>query len=104
MTAVRQFVAVRFKPWERRTYTYHNDGAPIAIGEEVEVDTPKGRQRVEVVGLSDLTPSFPTKPIVGPAPPVEPSSTDRTSPGGVAARRGDPSDASSVSHLFMFEE
>lgn len=35
----RQYVAVRFTPGDRRTYTYHNDGPPVAPGDTVTVAT-----------------------------------------------------------------
>jgi hypothetical protein len=70
-TTTRQFVAVLFKPWDQRSYTYHNDGEPVAIGDQVIVDTNKGRQTVTVSALPTEQPSFPTKPIVGKAPPPD---------------------------------
>lgn len=45
----RQFVAVQFNPWDRRSYTYHNDGEPVAV----------------------QAPPFETKPIDGIAPPED---------------------------------
>jgi len=67
----RQFVAVLFKPWDQRSYTYHNDGEPVAIGDSVIVATAKGDQIVTVSALPTETPSFPTKPIIGKAPPPD---------------------------------
>lgn len=58
-----QYVAVQFNPWDRRSYTYHNDGESAKIGDKVRVTTPRGRQTVEVVGLPDKKPPFDTKPI-----------------------------------------
>lgn len=63
----RQFVAVKFKPWDRRTYTYHNDGDPVAVGDLVEVSTDRGEQIVTVESVTFDAPSFVTKPINGPA-------------------------------------
>lgn len=69
--ATRQFVAVLFKPWDTRSYTYHNDGPPVAIGDSVLVTTAKGgQQAVTVSALPTEAPSFPTKPIDGLAPDV----------------------------------
>jgi hypothetical protein len=65
----RQFVAVLFKPWDQRSYTYHNDGEPVAIGDSVIVETAKGTQTVTVSALPTAVPPFPTKPIIGKAPP-----------------------------------
>lgn len=73
MSDNRQYVAVQFNPWDRRSYTYHNDGEPVAIGDKVLVTTPRGQSVVEVVGLPDLVPPFETKPIDGKAPPAKPS-------------------------------
>lgn len=70
-TPNRQFVAVLFKPWDRRSYTYHNDGEPVAIGDEVIVETAKGQSIVTVSALPTEVPSFPTKPIIGKAPPPD---------------------------------
>lgn len=68
----RQYVAVQFHPSDRRTYTYHNDGEPVQIGDQVVVETPlEGRKTVEVVGIGISRPGFPTKPIVGIAAVAE---------------------------------
>lgn len=75
--STRQFVAVRFNPWDRRNYTYHNDAEPVALGDKVIVDTARGKSIVEVVGLPD-PPSFETKPIVGKAPPGEEPADETT--------------------------
>lgn len=60
-----QYVAVKFKPWDRRTYTYHNDGAPAKPGDMVEVETKEGLKKVQVDSVSDQKPAFATKPIKG---------------------------------------
>lgn len=67
----RQYVAVQFNPWDRRSYTYHNDGDPVAIGDKVLVTTPRGQSTVEVVSLPEQVPSFETKPIDGKAPAID---------------------------------
>lgn len=72
----RQFVAVRFKPWDRRTYTYHWDGEPFAPGDQVVVTTDRGPSTVEVISVSGLPPPFPTKPIVGRERPLPAASTE----------------------------
>jgi hypothetical protein len=71
----RQFVAVLFKPWDQRSYTYHNDGEPVAIGDQVIVDTAKGQQTVTVSALPIEVPPFPTKAIIGKAPPPDEPAT-----------------------------
>lgn len=63
----RQFVAVQFNPWDRRSYTYHNDGEACAIGDLVKVMTNRGEATVTVVGLPGEQPSFETKGILGKA-------------------------------------
>lgn len=66
----RQFVAVQFNPWDRRSYTYHNDGEPVAIGDRVVVSTDRGPSAVTVVSLPTEAPTFATKPIVGKERPI----------------------------------
>lgn len=58
-----QYVEVKFRPWDKRAYTYHWDGEPLNIGQTVRVETRDGWQAVEVVGVSEVKPPFPTKPI-----------------------------------------
>lgn len=38
----RQFVACKFRPGDRRSYTYHWDGEPLAPGDEVKVPDKSG--------------------------------------------------------------
>ena len=68
-----QYVSCKFRSTDSRTYTYSNDGPPVAVGDEVKVadNRSDGWKRVEVVSITDKEPSFPTKPILGLAPPVE---------------------------------
>lgn len=67
-----QYVACSFTKGGR-TYTYHNDGEPVKVGDEVKVEGggPDGWKRVYVEGVSSSKPSFNTKPILGIAPPKE---------------------------------
>lgn len=58
----RQYVAVRLG---NRTYTYHNDGAPVAAGDRVEVETRNGKIKASVESVGGPRPSFATKPIAG---------------------------------------
>lgn len=63
---VRQFVAVRFRDGGR-TYTYHNDGQAVRVGDVVKVpgrSADDGWQRADVVRLVD-PPTFETKAILG---------------------------------------
>jgi len=65
MTDDLQYVGVKFKTWDQRVYTYHNDGDPVAPGDQVDVMTRDGKKAVEVVEVSYLKPSFATKAIMG---------------------------------------
>lgn len=67
--AERQYVAVKFNPWDHRSYTYANDGPPVAEGDKVLVTTAKGQATVDVVAVHYDKLSFATKPIDGIAPP-----------------------------------
>ena len=60
----RQFVAVKFRPGDARTYTYHNDGEPVAAGDEVKIADRNGDgwSRVTVAFISSEKPAFETKP------------------------------------------
>lgn len=71
----RQYVACKFRPEDRRSYTYHNDGEPVAPGDVVKAPgrSEDGWQRVHVVSVSDEEPSFATKPILGKVEPEEPT-------------------------------
>lgn len=63
---MRQYVACRFNPWDQRTYTYHNDGPPVAVGDFAKVTDRSGDgwKRVEVMKVTDEAPPFETKPIL----------------------------------------
>lgn len=80
MTAspARQYVAVKFREGDTRTYTYHNDGAPVAAGDEVKVDDARsdGWKRVFVVSVDSAKPTFATKPILGIADPQSDNKSD----------------------------
>lgn len=62
-----QFVACRFRPEDSRTYTYVNEGAPVAVGDIVKVPDNRsdGWKRVEVVSITDKAPNFACKAILG---------------------------------------
>lgn len=65
--STRQFVAVKFRKGETRTYTYHNDGEPVAPGDQVKVAARSGDgwSRVFVDSVSLIPPRFTTKAIIG---------------------------------------
>lgn len=69
-----QFVSVKFRPTDKRSYTYSNEGDPVSVGDFVKVPDSRedGWKRVEVVAVTDAAPSFPTKPILGLAPEQPP--------------------------------
>ena len=69
----RQYLACKFRPGDKRAYTYHNDGDPCAVGDKVLVASPRGegRMTVEVAVILDANPGFATKAIIGKAPPPE---------------------------------
>lgn len=66
-----QFVTCKFRPTDTRTYTYVNDGDPVAPGDMVKVPDRSGDgwQRVEVVAIIDQAPPFECKPILGKIEP-----------------------------------
>jgi hypothetical protein len=63
----RQFVAVKFRSSDARSYTYHNDGDPVACGDIVKIADrhDDGWNRATVHEISHIAPSFETKPIMG---------------------------------------
>jgi hypothetical protein len=67
-----QYVAVRFQPGQSRTYTYHNEGEPVAPGDWVKVETKDGWKQVEVVEIVDEKPPFATKPVIERVAPPKP--------------------------------
>lgn len=71
MTQVRQYVACTFRLGDTRSYTYHNDGEPLVIGDVAKVmdRSGDGWKRVHVVAIGDTPPSFQTKPILGKIDP-----------------------------------
>lgn len=62
-----QYVACKFRSGDARSYTYHNDGEPVSVGDTVKVEDRDGDgwKRVEVVSVSSQKPKFETKPILG---------------------------------------
>lgn len=73
----RQFVAVKFRRGDKRTWTYHWDGEPVACGDVVKVPDRYGDgwQRATVHEITDEPPAFDTKALLGrvedPGPPPE---------------------------------
>jgi hypothetical protein len=68
---MRQYVAVRFNPNDHRTYTYHHDGEPVAVGDDVKIADGDRWKRALVISIAEEEPPFPTKAILGKAPAAE---------------------------------
>jgi hypothetical protein len=68
--ANRQFVECKFRPDDRRAYTYLNEGDRVRVGDVVKVPDRSGDgwQRVTVSGIDLPAPKFECKPILGLAP------------------------------------
>lgn len=62
----RQYVAAQFRG-KGMAYTYHNDGEPVRVGDEIKVPAGRGEgwSRATVVDLPFDAPKFPTKEILG---------------------------------------
>ena len=62
-----QYVQCKFRENDSRSYTYHNEGAPVAAGDVVRIKDREGLgwQKVFVVGVTFDAPKFATKPIIG---------------------------------------
>lgn len=65
-----QYIAVEFTPGGR-TYTYHHNGSPLMIGNEVKVKVGKPNDQgysreatAKVVALVAEKPPFDTKPVI----------------------------------------
>lgn len=63
----RQFVTVKFRANDRRSYTYHWDGPPLLVGDEVKVPDKSGEgwRRVTVHEAWVGVPPFATKAVLG---------------------------------------
>ena len=74
----RQYLAVKYRTEDTRTYTYHNDGDPVGAGQQVklpararkgEIPDPDEWVRGTVVEINVEKPTgFETKGILGLAP------------------------------------
>ncbi|HWA22292.1 MAG TPA: hypothetical protein VG735_07860 [Caulobacterales bacterium] len=67
---MREYVQVRFKPGDAKTYCYHNDGAPLHVGARVRVETRDGIKTVDVVDVGYDSPPYGTKEVLGAAEPL----------------------------------
>jgi len=60
-----RYYAVKFNPWDRRTYTYTWPGDDLCAGERVVVETPREGERVVTVAHRlPAPPAFACKPIL----------------------------------------
>lgn len=67
---MRQFIRCKFNEWDHRSYTYHNDGEPVAVGDVVKVPDNRSElpKHVTVVEAGAPEPTgFATKGILGKA-------------------------------------
>lgn len=58
-----QFVKCRFRSADAKLYTYINDLDPLAPGDKVEVESPRGLQIIEVVEET-VEPNFTCRPVL----------------------------------------
>lgn len=82
-----QYVVVKFRPGDRRSYTYSNPGEPVKVGDRVKVPgkTPdEGWAALDVIEVHNIKPPFACKDILGLAPPKEPPQGDLLDPPGAA--------------------
>lgn len=78
----RQYVEVKFRANDKRTYTYHHDGEPVVPGDKVKIAGrgEEGWQAVNVEAISFTKPPFDTKPILGRVDPAQPDMLDEGEP------------------------
>lgn len=72
----RQYLTAKFRPTDKRAYTYHNDGPPVAPGNEIKIPSARGTDgwaRATVFGLISEAEAkaqpYETKAILGLAEP-----------------------------------
>lgn len=63
----RQYVAIKFRMNDRRSYTYHNDGERMMRGDRVKVPDRSGNgwSAGQVVDVHYAKPAFPTRALLG---------------------------------------
>lgn len=60
----RQYIACVFCEGDSRSYTYHNDGDPLTVGDKVKVEGRHGPSSAFVVAVLDSAPEYPTKSVI----------------------------------------
>lgn len=61
-----QFIACKFRADDHRAYTYHNEGAPVVVGDLVKIeDARSGMTKTVIVTAIVSQPTFATKAILG---------------------------------------
>lgn len=81
-----KYVLCKFRPEDKRAYTYLLDGLACDIGDEVQVpdNRSSGWKRVTVSGFTDDEPAFACKAVLGLAP-----KRDEDAPTEIEARDDD---------------
>lgn len=66
-----QYLTAKFSEADKRAYTYHNDGDPVAVGDRVLVPGRGDKPRTVIVAEIGVPKpdGFDTKAILGLAPP-----------------------------------
>lgn len=69
----KQYVACKFRAEDKRTYTYVNEGEPVAPGDKVRISDRSGDgwQAVIVAAIVEEKPPFECKPILGKIEPKQ---------------------------------
>lgn len=70
-----QYLTAKFREGDKRAYTYHNDGERLSPGDRAKVPgkaSHEGWSTVIVVEVDVPKPPFPTKGVLGKAPPPAP--------------------------------
>lgn len=104
------FVTVKFKPEDKRTYTYaYNGDDALSPGQSVYVENKDGQKAVTVHELDVPAPSFECKAIIGPVPDepeTEPGAREASNPRAVIGGNfpPDPLDAINAQHEDEREE
>lgn len=90
-----QYLTAKFRPTDKRSYTYHNDGAPVAVGDEIKLPSTRhedGWVRGTVFGIISEAEAkaqpFETKAILGKIEPEQPDMLDAGDDADLDRERG----------------